>query len=132
MQDGIIQFFGSLVAIVVLVLFARWLRLGGTARIADEAEARELADNAICGFDPVETDLDAEGQGALLRDMDGRIMLLAPHGMHFSARLLTGAARAAMSEDALVIRTGEPWLAPSHLRLGERASYWSEAINRLD
>ncbi|HSJ78127.1 MAG TPA: hypothetical protein VK913_05270, partial [Erythrobacter sp.] len=125
MQDGLIQFLGSLVAIVALVLIARWLRLGGTARIADEAEARELADSAVCGFSPSRIDLDASGEGALLHDGEGRIMLLAPHGMHFSARLLTGTATAVVEGDVLVVRSGERWVPPARLRLSENAGYWS-------
>ena len=132
MQDGLIQFLGSLAAIVALVLIARWLRLGGTARIAGQAEARELADNAVCGFAPSRIDLDAAGEGALLRDEDGRIMLLAPHGMHFSARLLTGSARAVIEGEVLVVRSGERWMPPARLRLGENADYWSKAIAALD
>jgi len=131
-QDGLIQFFGSLAAIVALVLIARWLRLGGTARIADEAEARELADSAVCGFAPSRIDLDSGGEGALLHDEEGRIMLLAPHGMHFSARLLTGTASADMEGEILVVRSGERWMPPARLRLGEDAGYWSKAIAALD
>jgi len=131
-QDGLIQFLGSLAAIVALVLIARWLRLGGTARIANEAEARELADNAVCGFDPIEIDLDAAGAGALLQDSEGRIMLLAPHGMHFSARLLTSAATTDVDGEILVVRTGERWVSPARLRLNQNAGYWSDAIAALD
>lgn len=43
MAGMILQFAGSLAAVILLILAAWWLRLGGEAKIADEAEARELA-----------------------------------------------------------------------------------------
>ncbi|HSJ78916.1 MAG TPA: hypothetical protein VK913_09315, partial [Erythrobacter sp.] len=64
-------------------------------------------------------------------DGEGRIMLLAPHGMHFSARLLTGTATATVEGEILVVRSGERWMPPARLRLSENAGYWSEAIAAL-
>ena len=51
---------GSLVAILALAGISRWLGLGGDVRIRDEAEARRLADEAVCGFAAVDVALDRD------------------------------------------------------------------------
>ena len=72
----LLQFGGSLVAILALYWIARRLGLGGDARIRSEDDARDLAEEAHCGFEPHEIALDREGRGALLRDDKGRVMVL--------------------------------------------------------
>lgn len=106
MAGLILQFAGSLAAVLLLVFLAWRLRLGGEPEIADEAEARELADNALCGFEAAEIALDRAGRGALLRDDNGRIMVLAPHGNHFIHRLLDARTAARMHADWLEITIG--------------------------
>lgn len=126
----LLQLAGSLAAVLFLVFFAWKLRLGGSAQIADEAEARELADNAVCGFEAEAVALDRSSHGALLRDSAGRIMLLAPHGNRFVARVLDSRARARLHADRLVIATGEGRLAPVTLDLADAAA-WCRAIDAL-
>lgn len=130
MDVKLVQFAGSVLAVLLLVLVAWRLRLGGEPRIADETEARELADHALCGFDAVEVALDLAGRGALLRDADGRMVLLAPHGNRFVGRLLDASARARTDEGQLVVTTGERRLAPVTLELANAAA-WCGAIEGL-
>jgi hypothetical protein len=92
MSTSLLVFAGSLAGIVFLVVVSFALGLGRGVRIADEAEARELADNAVCGFDAVEVALDSAGRGALLRNGEGHILLLKPHGAQFAALALDTAA----------------------------------------
>lgn len=132
MATDLLKFGGSLVAIVALVIIAWRMRLGGTARLADEAEARELADNAICGFEAVELGLDAEGQGALLADADGRILLLAPHGVHFAARLIEPGSRIERNGARLAITTSDRTFPPADLDLGDAARAWELRLAALD
>jgi hypothetical protein len=127
----ILQFTGSLAAVILLILTARWLRLGGEAEIADEAEARELADNALCGFEATEIALDRGGRAALLRDGAGRIMLLAPHGNRFVGRLLDSRAAAGVHDGRLEVSTGERRLAGTALDIADAAA-WCRAIDALD
>lgn len=127
----LLQLAGSLAAVLFLVFVAWRLRLGGEARIADEAEARELADNAVCGFDAEAIALDQSGHGALVRDAAGRIMLLAPHGNRFVGRLLDGKAQAKLEGTRLVVVTGERRLAPVSLDLAD-APAWCRAVEALD
>jgi hypothetical protein len=41
---------GSIVAILFLAWFARWLDLGGDVRIRSDEQAREIADQVLSGF----------------------------------------------------------------------------------
>lgn len=72
----------SLLAVIALVFLTRLLGLGGEPRIRDADHARELADEALFGFEPVAIGLDKAGYGALLRDAEGRVLLLRRHGTH--------------------------------------------------
>lgn len=130
MDAKLVQFAGSVLAVLLLIVVAWKLRLGGEARIADEAEARELADNALCGFDAEKVALDRNGCGALLRDRADRILLLAPHGNRFIGRLLDANTRASFADQRLVIATGERRLAPVALDLPDAAA-WCRAIEAL-
>lgn len=133
MSGELVQFVGSLVAVTLLVATAWRLRLGQAgARLTDESEARELADNAVCGFAAIELTLDAGGKGALLRDRQGRILLLRAHGAHFAARLLDRASRASRAGTVLTVATGERTFAPAVLQLGAAAAAWEQRIRALD
>lgn len=133
MNGGLLQFIGSLAAVCVLVAIAWRLRLGGGgARLASEADARELADNAVCGFAALDIALDAEGNGALLRDAEGRILLLRPHGVHFAARLLDKASLVRRDGPILTIRTGETAFPETTLDLSEAAKAWERRIGALN
>ncbi len=130
MTGELLQFAGSLAAVLLLIVFAWKLGLGGEARIVDEAEARELADNALCGFEAEAVALDRGGRGALLRDSAGRVMLLAPHGNRFAGRLLDKGARARRDDDRITITTGERAVAPVTLDVADSAA-WCRAIDAL-
>lgn len=127
-------FLGSLVAILALAGFARWLKLGHAPRLATEAEARAAAAEAIDDFEPVRIALDHQGHGALLQDGTGRLLLLKPHGNFFAGRLLTGASRAdhqtGHGRTGLRIDSGERRFGAITLQLDDPA-YWADAIKRL-
>lgn len=131
MEGELLKFGGSLAAISLLVLIAWWLGLGGRARIADEAEARALADDAVCGFEAVEIALDADGRGALLCDAQGRIMLLAPHGVKFAARLLDSGVTVERDGNRLVIAAAGQGFPKVSLELGEAAGAWDKRLAAL-
>jgi hypothetical protein len=122
---------GALVGIVALVGLARWLGLGGDVRIRDEAVARRLAGEAVCGFDAVEVALDRAGIGALLRDAEGRQMLLRRHGAMWVGRLLDSHAEARLDQGFLTIGTGEKYFGTITLQLGEAAGVWAAGLRRL-
>jgi len=107
MSPALLQFLGSLVAILALAGIAGWLGLGGDRRITSEAEARILADEAVSGFSPVATAVDAGGQAAVLHDAQGRVLILRRHGAQFAGRLLDEGATAAADGQCLQVDTGE-------------------------
>ena len=126
-----LQLAGSLVAILLVFLLTRWLGLGGDVRIRDEDTARRLADEAVCGFDPVDVALDRAGIGALLRDGQGRVLLLRRHGAHFAARLVDDPAGVRLDRNFLTIATGDRWFDKVTLDLGPAAQVWASSFRRL-
>lgn len=128
----LLKFGGSLVAIVALAWLARRLGLGGDLRIADEDHARALADEAICGFDPVDIAIDRAGMGALLRDARGRVLLLRRHGTHFASRLLDSYAHARLDRNFLTLATTDTRFGSVTLDLGQKAPEWAASLRRLE
>ena len=107
------------------MLIASVLGLGRDARIADESEARELAGHVMYGFAAADIAIDAAGRGALLQDPDGRIVLLAPHGAHFTASLLDATTAHECDGSRVTI-------AGTCLDLGGAAGAWEMRLNALD
>ncbi|SMQ69251.1 hypothetical protein SAMN06297468_1467 [Altererythrobacter xiamenensis] len=130
LPPALVQFLGSLIAILALAGIALWLKLGPTPRLSDEDEARAAADEAVSGFEPVEIGLDREGRGALLRDAEGRILLLRPHGTHFAGRLLSPDARMATEGDVLLVDSAEKRFGTAQLTLDD-PSAWMQALNAI-
>ena len=125
-----VTFIGSLIAILALAGLAAWLRLGTSPRLTNEEQARQAANEAVEGFEPVRFGLDREGAGALLEDARGRLLLLKPHGNFFAGRVLTAAATVQQGADTLSIDCGESTYGEVTLALDD-APYWVEAIHRL-
>lgn len=120
-----LQFAGSLAAILILAWLARRLGLGGDPRLRDADEARRLADEAICGFAAEDVALDEGGTGALLRDAEGRLVVLRRHGARWAGRLLDGDAAARVDGERLTVATGDKRFGSVTLELGDRAPIWA-------
>lgn len=127
----IVVFGGSLFAIMTIVLFARWLGLGGNPILDDEGSAR-VATEVEDGFEPNRISISRTKDAALIRDHAGRVMVIRRHGNRFVGRLLTRAACAREEVDALVVDPGpdETHFGKVRLRLVDAAA-WADAINRL-
>lgn len=126
-----LQLAGSLAGILLLAGLARWMGLGGDARIRSEDRARELAEEAICGFDPVEIGLDRAGIGALLRNGRGQVMLLRRHGAHFAARLLDSHGGVRLDRNFLTLSTSDSTFGSVTLDLGEQAPAWASSLRHI-
>jgi hypothetical protein len=131
MNAQLLQFGGSLLAILALAWIAHRLGLGGDARIRDEEQLRALAEEALYGFDPVAVAIDRAGQGALARDAAGRVMLLRRHGAHFAGRLLDNHLHVRLDRHLLEVATGEKRFGKITLDLGEQAAAWAASLRRL-
>ena len=125
------QMLGSLLAILALAWLARHWQLGGDTRIVDHAHARALAQEALCGFDPVEVAVDRAGQGALLRDGANRVLLLRKHGSHFAARLLGSASEARLDRHLLTITPAERTFGSVTFDLGDAAAHWAAQFRHV-
>jgi hypothetical protein len=121
----------AFILIIGLYHLARAMQLGGDVRIRDEAHARELADAAISGFAPQDIALDRARIGALLRDANGRVLVLRRHGSHFAARLLPDHAGVRLDRQFLTLTPGEPRFGTITLELGPEAQAWAASLRRL-
>lgn len=135
----IIQFGGSLLAILALFLFARWLKLGGKPKLATEEGVRRAASEVIDGFEAAACALDDTGSAALARDDEGRIVLIKRHGNKFAGRLLNQRARAKTWRDShpearrrprVMVDSGDTLFGQVTLFTDDPEA-WADAINGL-
>lgn len=131
MTAELIQMGASLFAILALAWIALKLGLGGDSRIRDEAHLRELAEEALYGFEPMEIAIDRAGVAALARDADGRVMLLRRHGAHFASRLLDEHTHVRLDRQFLVVGTSDRRFGEITLDLGDSAATWAASLRRL-
>jgi len=122
---------GSIAAILFIAWLARFLRLGGDVRIRSEEQAREIANETCCGFDPVEIAIDKAGIAALLRDADGRHLLVRRHGVQWAGRLLDRHNDSRLDQNFLTVGTGEKIFGSVTLNLGSQASHWAAGLRHL-
>ena len=121
----------SILAVLLLALLAHQLGLGGDVRLRSEAQARDEAKAQLGGFDAVEVAIDRAGIGALLRDGQGRVLLLRRHGAQFAARLLDNHADTRLDHNFLTIGTSDPSFGKITIDLGDRAQVWAASLRRL-
>jgi hypothetical protein len=121
----------SIIAILLLAWAAKRLGLGGDVRIRDEAHARALAEEAICGFEPVDIILDKARIAALMKDASGRHLLIRRHGAQFAARLLDRHSDSRLDQNFLTIGTGEKAFGKITLNLGAEAQYWAAGLRHM-
>ena len=131
MTAELLKLGGSIAAILFIAWFARFLRLGGDVRIRSEEQAREIANETCCGFDPVEIAIDKAGIAALLRDADGRHLLVRRHGVQWAGRLLDRHNDSRLDKNFLTVGTGEKTFGSVTLNLGSQASHWAAGLRNL-
>ena len=131
MTAELLKLGGSIAAILFIAWFARFLRLGGDVRISSEEQAREIANETCCGFDPVEIAIDKAGIAALLRDAEGRHLLVRRHGVQWAGRLLDRHNDSRLDKNFLTVGTGEKTFGSVTLNLGSQASHWAAGLRNL-
>jgi hypothetical protein len=119
---------GSLVGVLGLGLAAHLLGLGADIRIADAAHARVLAEEAHCGFDPVDVAVDRAGHAALLKDADGRHLLIRAHGNHFVSRFIEPSFFGRLDRRLLTLSTEDRMFGTVTLDLGDQAARWASGL----
>ncbi|KUR75500.1 hypothetical protein [Novosphingobium sp. Fuku2-ISO-50] len=121
----------SLVMVLGLYGLARAMRLGGDVRLIDADHAIRLAEAAIAGFDAREVTLDRARIGALVRNGEGRVLLIRRHGARFVGREVTSHEGIRLDRHTLTLETGDPRFGPLTLDLGEQAQIWAASLRRL-
>jgi hypothetical protein len=121
----------SIVAILLLAWTAKRMGLGGDVRIRDEAHARALAEEAICGYEPVDIIIDKARIAALMKDAQGRHLLIRRHGAQFAGRLLDRHSDSRLDQNFLTIGTGEKTFGKITLNLGPEAQYWAAGLRHM-
>lgn len=127
----ILPFIVSLVSVLLLVGLSLWLKLGGDVRIKDAAHARQIAAETVFGFDGKDVVIDRAGIGALLKDTEGRQMVIRRNGAHFVGRLLDPSVEARLDHQFLTLGTGEKTFGTITLNLGDQAQYWASGLRHL-
>ena len=69
--------------------------------------------------------------GALLKDKDGRQLLVRRHGAQFVGRLLTSSSNSRLDQNFLTIGTGEKSFGKVTLNLGDKAQHWASGLRHL-
>ena len=131
MTAELLKLAGSIAAILFIAWLARFWKLGGDVRIRSEEQAREIAREALCGFEPVEIAIDKAGIAALMRDVDGRHLLVRRHGVQWAGRLLDHHNEARLDHNFLIVGTGEKSFGSVTLNLGAQASHWAAGLRHL-
>lgn len=126
----ILQFAGSLAAILVLAGIAYALRLGGVPQLADAAAAQRAASEAVDAYQSIALAIDRDGRGAIMRDANGRILLLKPHGNKFAGRILDARASAEAGKATLTVSSGERRYGTVTLAIDDPHT-WADAVNGL-
>ena len=107
---------GSVAGVLALVAVAWWLGLGGGA-IADEAQARQAAEESQTGFVAEEAIVSSDGKAALVRGGDGDFILLKVHGVHVAARRLAPPLSVRTLPDGAIVASGERMFGDVRLSL---------------
>ena len=126
----LLQFGGSLIAILVVAGLVALLKLGGKPILKDTDAVAHAAIDVEDGFCTARASVSRGGAAALARDVNGRILVIKRHGNKFAGRILSGGAKASEQVDTLIVDTGEARFGEVRLALDD-AAYWADAINRL-
>ena len=122
-------------ASLVIVLFVAWLvgkmGLGADPRIADEAHAIRLAEEAEAGFHGVEAARDRAGFAAIVQNAEGRMMLVRAHGNHVAARPVDASVIGRLDKDFLTLTMPEKTFGAVTLQLGKDAGMWASRMRSL-
>lgn len=130
LSGEMLQFLGSLAAILLLAGLSRMFGLGKGSRLADEHAARVAAGEAVFGFVAEECAIDREGKGAILEDRSGRLLLLKPHGSKFAGRLLGPHTAVGTDGERLTVHTGERRFGDVTLSVAD-GTRWASKIELL-
>ena len=121
----------SLAAIGAIFWLARRMGLGGDVRIRDRDHACQIASDAFVSFKCSDAAVDLGGYSALVRDDDGRHVLIWILGNRFVTRMLSRDVEARLDQKQLTINPHEPGAEKIILTLGEAAQFWAAGLRHI-
>ena len=121
----------TLLAVLAMGWFARWLGVGGDVRIRDADHAKQIADLGLYGFAASDAVVDRAGYSALLRDAAGHHALVTVLGNRFVTRRVVPPIEGRLDQKLLTIDLNEPAFGPVTLNLGEAAQYWASGLRHM-
>ena len=127
----IIQLGASLVAVFFVAWLVRKLGLGADPRIEDAEHAIRLAEEAEAGFRGTDVARDRAGFAAIVRNAEGRMMLVRAHGNHFAARPVDRQMMARLDKDFLTLTPPERTFGAVTLQLGKEAGVWAARMREI-
>ena len=130
-QAELIQLGASLLAVFFVAWLVRKIGLGADPRIADADHAIRLAEEAEAGFCGTEVARDRAGFAAIVRNAEGRMMLVRAHGNHFAARPVDARVEGRLDKDFLTLTTPERTFGAVTLQLGKDAGMWASRMREI-
>ncbi len=127
----LIQLGASVVAVLFVAWLVRKMGLGADPRIADDAHAIRLAEEAEAGFRGIDVARDRAGFAAIVRNADGRQMLVRAHGNHFAARLIDAGVEGRLDKEFLTLTMPEKTFGAVTLQLGKDAGVWASRMRDI-
>lgn len=121
----------SLLSVLALAWFARWLGLGAEQRVRDDEHALQIARETLNGFQGVAAAVDRAGYAALVKDAQNRHVLIRSMGAHFITRMVTPPVEGRLDRTMLTIDVREADVAPVTLNLGDQAQYWASGLRHI-
>ena len=128
----LIQLGGSIVAVLFVAWLVKAMGLGADPRIADADHAIRLAEEAEAGFGGIEVARDRAGFAALVRNGEGRLLLVRAHGNHFAARPVDASVVARLDKHFLILTTPDRTFGAVTLQLGKDAGMWASRMRDLN
>ena len=128
----LIQLGLSLVAVFSVAWLVGKIGLGSDPRIADAAHAIRLAEEAEAGFNGADVARDRAGFAALVRNGEGRLLLVRAHGNHFAARPVDASVEGRLDKDFLTLTTPEKTFGAVTLQLGKDAGMWASRMREFN
>src|SRR3546814_1824918 len=99
--------------------------LGADPRIQDAAQAIRLAEEAEAGFGGVEVARDRAGFAAIVRNAEGRMLLIRAYGNHFAARPVDASVIGRLDKDFLTLTMPERTFGAVTRQLEKEAGLWA-------
>ena len=125
------QLGGSVIAVRFVVWLVKRMGLGADPRSEDDAHAIRLAEEAEAGFRGIEVARDRAGFAAIVRNPEGRQMLVRAHGNHFAARPIDASVMGRLDKDFLTLTMPEKTFGAVTLHLGKDAGMWASRMREI-